>query len=200
MLNPEEEVITLMKKAGIDLVATLPCDRIKNLLPLVSKNFPEIKMTREENGGVGICAGFYLAGGKPLMLIQSTGLGGNMINALESLNVTCKIPPLPVLTSWRGVYKEAIEAQVPLGVHLPAILEGGAGLAYTIIDEVEKLHQIENVISDAFENSRPHIALISQKSGKLQSAAPGRVQECQKSRRLWKGHAVFSSKKRSSSR
>lgn len=159
MLNPEEEVITLMKKAGIDLVATLPCDRIKNLLPLVSKNFPEIKMTREENG-VGICAGFYLAGGKPLMLIQSTGLG-NMINALESLNVTCKIP-LPVLTSWRGVYKEAIEAQVPLGVHLPAILEG-AGLAYTIIDEVEKLHQIENVISDAFENSRPHIALISPK-------------------------------------
>lgn len=160
MVNPEEEVIAIMKKAGIDLVATLPCDRIKNLLPLVSKNFPEIKLTREENG-VGICAGFYLAGGKPVMLIQSTGLG-NMINALESLNVTCKIP-LPILTSWRGVYKEAIEAQVPLGVHLPAILEG-AGLAYTIIDEVEKLSRIEDVILDAFENSRPHIALISPKA------------------------------------
>jgi sulfopyruvate decarboxylase subunit beta len=159
MANPEEEVISIMKKAGIDLVATLPCDRIKNLLPLVSKNFPEIKLTREENG-VGICAGFYLAGGKPLMLIQSTGLG-NMINALESLNVTCKIP-LPILTSWRGVYKEAIEAQVPLGVSLPAILEG-AGFAYTIIDEAEKLSLIEDVILDAFENSRPHIALISPK-------------------------------------
>jgi sulfopyruvate decarboxylase subunit beta len=159
MANPEEEVISIMKKAGIDLVATLPCDRIKNLLPLVSKNFPEIKLTREENG-VGICAGFYLAGGKPLMLIQSTGLG-NMINALESLNVTCKIP-LPILTSWRGVYKEAIEAQVPLGVRLPAILEG-AGFAYTIIDEAEKLSLIEDVILDSFENSRPHIALISPK-------------------------------------
>ena len=159
MVNPEEEVIAIMKKAGIDLVATLPCDRIKNLLPLVSKNFPEIKLTREENG-VGICAGFYLAGGKPVMLIQSTGLG-NMINALESLNVTCKIP-LPILTSWRGVYKEAIEAQVPLGVHLPSILEG-AGLAYTIIDEAEKLSRIQDVILDAFENSRAHIALISPK-------------------------------------
>jgi sulfopyruvate decarboxylase subunit beta len=159
MVSPEEQVIAIMKKAGIDLVATLPCDRIKNLLPLVPKSFPEIKLTREENG-VGICAGFYLASGKPLMLIQSTGLG-NMINALESLNVTCKIP-LPVLTSWRGVYKEAIEAQVPLGVHLPGILEG-AGLAYTIIDEAENLSQLENVITDAFENSRPHIALISPK-------------------------------------
>ena len=159
VVNPEEEVIAIMKKTGIDLAATLPCDRIKNLLPLVSENFPEIKLTREESG-VGICAGAYLAGGKPMMLIQSTGLG-NMINALESLNVTCKIP-LPVLTSWRGVYKEGIEAQVPMGIHLPAILEG-AGLAYTIIDEAEKLPLLENVITDAFENSRPHIALVSPK-------------------------------------
>lgn len=159
MASPEEEVIAIMKNAGIDLAATLPCDRIKNLLPLVSENFPEIKLTREENG-VGICAGFYLAGGKPMMLIQSTGLG-NMINALESLNVICRIP-LPVLASWRGVYAEGIEAQVPLGTHLPAILEG-AGLEYTIIDEAEKLPLLETVIKDAFENLRPHIALISPK-------------------------------------
>ncbi|ALK06465.1 MAG: sulfopyruvate decarboxylase [Methanosarcina sp. 795] len=159
MTNPEEEVIAIMKKTGIDLAATLPCDRIKNLLPLVSENFPEIRLTREENG-VGICAGAYLAGGKPMMLIQSTGLG-NMINALESLNVICKIP-LPVLASWRGVYREGIEAQVPLGVHLSAILEG-AGLEFTVIHEAEKLPLLENVIRDAFENLRPHIALISPK-------------------------------------
>ncbi|MFZ2499968.1 MAG: sulfopyruvate decarboxylase subunit beta [Methanosarcina sp.] len=159
MASPEEKVIEIMKKEGIDLAATLPCDRIKNLLPLVSENFPEIKLTREENG-VGICAGAYLAGGKPMMLIQSTGLG-NMINALESLNVICKIP-LPVLTSWRGVYGEGIEAQVPLGVHLPGILKG-AGLEYTIIEEAEQLPLLENVIRDAFENLRPHIALVSPK-------------------------------------
>ena len=159
MASPEEKVIEIMKKEGIDLAATLPCDRIKNLLPLVSENFPEIKLTREENG-VGICAGAYLAGGKPMMLIQSTGLG-NMINALESLNVICKIP-LPVLTSWRGVYGEGIEAQVPLGVHLPGILKG-AELEYTIIEEAEQLPLLENVIRDAFENLRPHIALVSPK-------------------------------------
>lgn len=159
MANPEEEVIRIMKKTGVDLTATLPCDRIKNLLPLVSENFPEIRLTREENG-VGICAGAYLAGGKPMMLIQSTGLG-NMINALESLNVICKIP-LPVLTSWRGVYGEGIEAQIPLGTHLPAILEG-AGLKYTIIEDAGQLSFLENIITDAFENLRPHIALVSPK-------------------------------------
>ena len=160
MASPEEKVIEIMKKEGIDLIATLPCDRIKNLLPLVSKNFSEIKLTREENG-IGICAGAYLAGAKPLMLIQSTGLG-NMINALESLNIICRIP-LPILTSWRGAYGEAIEAQIPLGAHLPGILEG-AGLAYTIIEDTEELSLLENVIKDAFENLRPHIALISPKA------------------------------------
>lgn len=163
MASPEEKVIEIMKKEGIDLIATLPCDRIKNLLPLVSKNFPEIKLTREENG-VGICAGAYLAGGKPLMLIQSTGLG-NMINALESLNIICKIP-LPVLTSWRGTYGEAIEAQIPLGAHLPGILEG-AGLKYTIIEDVENLPLLEDIIRDSFENLRPHIALISPKTWEI---------------------------------
>lgn len=159
VVNPEEEVIAIMKKEGIDLAATLPCDRIKNLLPLISENFPEIRLTREENG-VGICAGAYLAGRRPMMLIQSTGLG-NMINALESLNIICKIP-LPVLTSWRGVYGEYIEAQVPLGVHLPAILKG-AELEYTIIEDIEEISLLENVIKDAFGNLRPHIALISPK-------------------------------------
>ena len=160
MQTPEEEVIAIMKKEGIDLAATLPCDRIKNLLPLVSENFPEIKLTREENG-IGICAGAYMAGGKPMMLIQSTGLG-NMINALESLNIVCKIP-LPILASWRGVYKEGIEAQVPLGTHLPGILEG-AGIEYTIIDSPEKIGLLEEVIRDAYGNLRPHIALVTPKT------------------------------------
>ncbi len=160
MQTPEEEVISIMKKEGIDLTATLPCDRIKNLLPLVSENFREIKLTREENG-IGICAGAYMAGGKPMMLIQSTGLG-NMINALESLNIVCGIP-LPILSSWRGVYKEGIEAQVPLGAHLPGILEG-AGIKYTIIDSPEKIGLLEDVIRDAYENLRPHVALVSPKT------------------------------------
>ena len=157
--KPEEEVVEIMKRQGIDLVATLPCDRIKNLLPLVSERFHEIKLTREENG-LGICAGAYLAGARPMMLIQSTGLG-NMINALESLNVACEIP-LPLLASWRGVYGEGIEAQVPLGTRLPGILRGAA-LAHSLIEEADQLPLLEGAIQDAFGNKRPHIALVSPK-------------------------------------
>jgi len=45
----------------------------------------------------------------------------NMINALLSLNLTYSIP-LPIIASWRGVYKESIEAQWQFGKRMPEIL------------------------------------------------------------------------------
>lgn len=92
--SPEHRVVEILKNNSIDIAATLPCDRIKVLLPQISRNIKTIPITREENG-VGICAGAYLGGKRPVMVIQSTGIG-NMINALLSLNLTYGIP-LPIL-------------------------------------------------------------------------------------------------------
>jgi len=154
---PELRVIEILKKNRIDFAATLPCDRIKALLPQIEKNFMTIPLTREENG-VGICAGLYLGGERPVMVIQSTGLG-NMINALESLNLTYGIP-LPVLASWRGVHKEAIEAQWQFGKKLPALLDA-AGIEFTLVEAKDEIDKIDLAIKDSFDNARPHVVLIS---------------------------------------
>ncbi|MCX9015206.1 MAG: sulfopyruvate decarboxylase, partial [Candidatus Methanoperedens sp.] len=71
METPERRVIGILKKNKIDFAATLPCDRIKALLPLIDRNFHTLPLTREENG-VGLCAGVYLGGRRPVMVIQST--------------------------------------------------------------------------------------------------------------------------------
>ncbi len=154
---PELRVIDILRKNRIDYAATLPCDRIKALLPLIEKNLKTIPLTREENG-VGICAGLYLGGKRPIMVIQSTGIG-NMINALESLNLTYGIP-LPVLASWRGVHKEAIEAQWQFGKKLPAILDA-AGIEFTMVETKDEIDKIDIAIKDSFDNAHPHVVLIS---------------------------------------
>ncbi|NOX33011.1 MAG: sulfopyruvate decarboxylase subunit beta [Deltaproteobacteria bacterium] len=159
MIHAEQHVIQIMEQAGINFVATLPCDRTKNLLPLIGKSFEEIELTREEDG-LGICAGAWLSNARPMMIIQSSGLG-NMLGALASLNVASAIP-IPVLASWRGVYKEGIDSQIPFGKHLPAILEG-AGIHYSIIDKTETLFLLSEAIQDAFKHCRPHVALVSPK-------------------------------------
>src|SRR5665648_1224499 len=101
-MQPEERILEIMHDLDIDVVLTLPCDRIKALLSMTESEFFTIPLTREENG-IGICAGAYMAGARPLMMIQSTGLG-NMINAIASLNQVYDLP-LPIIASWRGVYK-----------------------------------------------------------------------------------------------
>ncbi|MFQ5800819.1 MAG: thiamine pyrophosphate-binding protein, partial [Candidatus Hydrothermarchaeales archaeon] len=98
-MNPEEEVVALLKKAGVSIVTTLPCDKVKDLHYLMGQEFLHVPLTREEEG-VGIAAGAALAEERPTMLIQSSGLG-NMINALASLTMFYELP-LFIMVSWRG--------------------------------------------------------------------------------------------------
>ncbi len=155
--DPENKVVDILKKNRIDVAATLPCDRIKCLLPLIAENIRTIPLTREENG-VGICAGIYLGGGRPVMVIQSTGIG-NMINALLSLNLTYNIP-LPIIASWRGVYKESIEAQWQLGKKMPGIL-AASGIDFTIIESQKDIDRLDAGIKACFNKFLPHIFLFS---------------------------------------
>jgi sulfopyruvate decarboxylase beta subunit len=159
MHKPARTVLEILKRNRIDVVSTLPCENLSALLQLAAHDqaLCHLGLNREENG-VGISAGAYLAGGKPLMIIQSTGLG-TLLNALMSLTLTYRLP-LPILASWRGVYDERIEAQVPLGTALPQLLDA-LELSYTIIEDASQLGSVEDVIQDAFDNERPHIALIS---------------------------------------
>jgi sulfopyruvate decarboxylase beta subunit len=149
--------VALLEQNHIDLVATLPCDRLKNLLPLIAERFFEVELSREEDG-VGICAGAFLAGAKPLMLIQSTGIG-NLLNALSSLNFTYEIP-LPIVASWRGVYQEAIPAQVYWGKHLTEVLEALDVRTYEV-HSVGDVRLVGDGLRDSFRTSRPVVVLIS---------------------------------------
>lgn len=157
MHNPENQAVEILKQEGIDFTATLPCDRTKNLLPLVHSAFAGIRLTREEEG-VGICAGAWLAGARPMMIIQSTGLG-NMINALFSLNEASAVP-LPILASYRGFYREGIDSQIPFGRRLPGILER-CGIPHTLIEKGTDLSRLSDVIRNAYGQCRPHVALVS---------------------------------------
>jgi len=155
----EEKVIKILKDNNIDVLTTLPCAKIKNLLNLVysDSDFRAIALNKEEDG-IGISAGVYLAGGKPAMIIQSSGLG-NCFGALLSLTVTYKLP-LPIITSWRGVYNEKISAQIPFNKDLPKALESW-NIPYKIIESPDQISSINEVIKGAFKNNTPYVALVS---------------------------------------
>jgi sulfopyruvate decarboxylase beta subunit len=157
VLQPEEELIGLLKKNGVDFTVSLPCEKIKALLDKVGQSFFHVPLTREEEG-VGICAGAALAGRRPAMFVQSSGLG-NMINALLSLTDFYQLP-LALLVSRRGIHKEKIEAQVPMGQRLPGILSG-AGIAHSEINSKEDFIIVERELPQVFHKNSIHAFLMS---------------------------------------
>jgi len=156
--KPETEILNSLAKEKIDTITTLPCEKMKNLFEFITQTslFRHIPLNREEEG-IGICAGTYLAGGKPLMLIQSSGLG-NSINAIMSLTKTYELP-LPILASWRGVYKEQIPAQIPLGSVLPEVLSA-LGIPYNVIHDSSEIDLVRTVIREAYGHNKVYVALI----------------------------------------
>ncbi len=142
----EEEVIRTLRKVKITHVLHLPCERIRLLLKRFTEEFRTVPLSREEEG-VGISAGLYMAGEKPVMVVQSSGFG-NMINALMSLTRTYSFP-LPILISWRGVYGERISAQKPLGEKIRNLLST-LDIPFTVFDG-RNVSDLENTVASAYE-------------------------------------------------
>ncbi len=149
-------VLDRLSALGVDVVASLPCDRTQDLCALIPERFRSVNLTREEDG-VGICAGLAMAGARSVLHMQSSGLG-NSLNAIMSLTVTFGLP-LPVLASWRGVYREAIPAQVPFNRAVPDVL-AALGIPCTVIRGPEDEELIDAVVRDAYDSMRPHVGLI----------------------------------------
>jgi sulfopyruvate decarboxylase len=152
----ENQIIEELKAQGINLVSAIPCDRAKGLFFRLPEEFRHIGLTREEDG-VGISAGAYLAGARPLVALQSSGLG-NMLNAILSLTTTFGLP-LPILASWRGGTNEAIPAQIPFNRPLPGIL-AAAGIPCTIVSDRDRPDEIGDAVAASYEMQTPHVILI----------------------------------------
>ncbi len=155
----EAEVIAELESSGIECIVSLPCDKNKGFTDAIHDRFRVIDVTREEDG-VGICAGAYLAGSRPIMSIQSSGIG-NMMNAMMSLT-SCYGMPLPILASWRGVDGEKIEAQIPFNSRLPDLLDS-YGIRYSEISSSDDIHLIGEGVRRAFEEGIIVVFLIHPK-------------------------------------
>ncbi|RJQ39059.1 MAG: sulfopyruvate decarboxylase subunit alpha [Nitrospiraceae bacterium] len=157
MPGPEEELIGILKNNGVDFTSSLPCEKIKTLLEMVEDSFFHVPLTREEEG-VGISAGAALSGKKPAMFVQSSGIG-NMINALLSLTGFYRLP-LAIFVSQRGIYKEKIAAQLPMGQRLPMILKG-AGISYSVISKRDDFRVIGKKLRNVYAKNMIHAFLLS---------------------------------------
>lgn len=152
----EQKVIDELIAANVNMVISLPCDKNKGFTDMVRESITTYDITREEDG-VGICAGAYLIGKRPIISIQSSGLG-NMMNAIMSLTACYKLP-LVILASWRGMDGEKIEAQIPFNSKIPQML-GCYDIDCIDVQNETNVTSIHKVINSTYEKNRIAVILI----------------------------------------
>ncbi len=81
-----------LEKRGFDFFCGVPCSFLSDLINY-AVNDAEFIMSNNEGDASAVCAGAYLGGRKPVVLMQNSGLT-NALSPLTSLNYSFRIPVL----------------------------------------------------------------------------------------------------------
>lgn len=93
--------IDQLKKQGFGPFIMVPCSFLENLINyMFDINDIDFYTVNNEGEAISIAVGAHLAGMKPVIMIQNSGVG-NIVNPLTSLVHIFKIPILLLIT-WRG--------------------------------------------------------------------------------------------------
>jgi len=150
--SPAEKLYYLLKEHGLDFFVAVPCKFLAELISLVEhdEEVTYTPATREEEG-LGILAGAFLAGKRPAIVMQNSGIG-NCINAICSLLNYYQLP-IVFIVSHRGGEDEKINAQKPMGEATKDLLSSAKVLVYEI-PTVDSLALLEQGISEAYAQQR----------------------------------------------
>jgi phosphonopyruvate decarboxylase len=116
------ELADLLEAQGYDFFTGVPCSLIESLIAALETHprLPYVPAVREDVA-VGIAAGAWLAGGRPMVLMQNSGLGTSM-NALVSLSLLYRLPAL-LLVTWRGYAGKDAPEHLLMGEISPGLLD-----------------------------------------------------------------------------
>jgi sulfopyruvate decarboxylase subunit alpha len=125
--------IEKLRENGFDFFTGVPCSLLSGLIAELEADreagyIPSVR----EDAGVGLCAGAYMGGRQPVLLMQNSGFGYSL-NAFTSLNLIYKIPVL-VIMSWRGCGGKDAPEHIIMGEINEPLLET-SGMEYAVLEE-----------------------------------------------------------------
>lgn len=114
--------VSTLADYGYDHATGVPCSLLNGLFRELEAPGSPLKYTLapREDTALGVASGLAVAGRKPIVLMQNSGLGYSL-NVLTSFNLIYRVG-LPLVISWRGVEDDAVEHDV-IGAKLPQLLD-----------------------------------------------------------------------------
>lgn len=160
--SPARLIVSALKRAGIDLVASLPDKWLSDLIEEIAADpvIFHVRVAREDDG-VGLCAGAYLGGRKAALVCQNAGLLLSA-NALAGYALHHQIPFL-VLSAYRGSHDDTYYYQMYKGrVTLPVL--DALGLPHHVVASPTDFYLIEEGAQQAYLTRMPVVLLLTRRA------------------------------------
>src|SRR5512147_825176 len=153
-----KEFVAALKGAGFDFFCGVPCSLLKGLVSLLDqdKEAHYVSATREDSA-LGMAAGAFLGGKRPMVLMQNSGLGVS-VNALASLHTMYELPALLVI-SWRGEGGNDAPEHILMGEIMLPILDL-MKIPYRVLTRAEPMEPQVGWAREAMRSTRKPAALI----------------------------------------
>ena len=138
-----KDFIEKLREKDFSFFTGVPCSLLSGLISYLDKS-PDVDYMASvrEDAAVGVCAGMYMAGKLPVLLMQNSGLG-YCLNAFTSLNLIYNIPTL-VIMSWRGYEGKDAPEHIIMGKVSEQLLQT-AGMEYAVLTD----NNVDEVLTTA---------------------------------------------------
>ena len=153
-----EELLKELKANGADYFSSVPCKLLGDLINLLAEDqtITYTPAAREEES-LGLCAGAFLGGKTPVMVLQNTGIG-TIVTSLFSLGLFYNLP-IMMIVSHRGTPGEKIGTQVPMSNATKPILDA-VGISYFAYSNPADVKKVGRLVAHAQVAQRPVAALL----------------------------------------
>ena len=112
---------SLLGRHGFDVATGVPCSLVEDLIAVLEADPGRYLAATREDAAVGVAAGAWLGGRRPVVIMQNSGLGTSL-NALASLSLMYGLPAL-LLVTWRGFGGQDAPEHILMGEISPSLLE-----------------------------------------------------------------------------
>jgi sulfopyruvate decarboxylase alpha subunit len=158
MSDAAREFVDLLEAKGFDFYTGVPCSLLDGLIREAERRGRYIAAVREDTA-IGLAAGAFFAGKRPVVLMQNSGLG-YCLNALTSLNLIYKIPSL-ILMSWRGYQGKDAPEHLIMGEIHPKLLDT-AGIPHRVLEDGRWAEQVAWA-AEVYDRERIPVCLVVRK-------------------------------------
>ncbi|KIC17381.1 MULTISPECIES: sulfopyruvate decarboxylase subunit alpha [unclassified Leisingera] len=157
-MNIDKRIADDLAANGVSFVTTVPCKQLAGVIEEIDQRDDIFHIpSNKEDEGMGLCAGAWMGGKRPAIIMQNTAIGVT-INTLATLIQYYRMP-LPMLISYRGELREPVACQVEMAVHTKALLAQLNIPAYHFHWQKD-VEELDNILKYTFMCNKP-VAILT---------------------------------------